>query len=215
MSLMPTAPRLSERTGASPEGRTPALHDRAADNLRFIRDTMALAGAFTSVSGRGMMLVGVVGLAASALASGKSVEQDATRWLAVWVAAALVAGAVSWVTIRSKAALTGQSLSAGPARRFALAFAPAIAAGAALTAALAVRGDVTLLPGTWLLLYGAAVTAGGAFSVRPVPVMGAAFLALGAACFALPAAWNPWLLAAGFGGLHLVFGFVIARHHGG
>src|SRR3990172_7061338 len=114
MSLMPTAPRLSERTGASPEGRTPALHDRAADNLRFIRDTMALAGAFTSVSGRGMMLVGVVGLAASALASGKSVEQDATRWLAVWVAAALVAGAVSWVTIRSKAAHTGQSLSARP-----------------------------------------------------------------------------------------------------
>lgn len=213
-SGMPTAPRLHEPADEARK-RTPALHDRAEDNLRFIRDAMARAGAFTSVSGQGMMLVGVVGLVASVAATLVPLERDVTGWLTVWGGAALVAGAISWVAIRRKARRTGQSLSAGPARRFALAFAPALAAGAVLTAALVARGNAALLPGTWLLLYGAAVTAGGAFSVRPVPVMGAAFLALGAACHAVPSVWHPLALAVGFGGLHVVFGFSIARHHGG
>jgi hypothetical protein len=213
-SLMPTDAWLREQ-GEHVERQMPALHDRAADNLRFIRDTMARAGPFTSVSGRGMMLVGAVGLGAAAASIRVRIEDDAARWLAVWIAAALAAGTISWVAIRRKAARTGQSLSAGPARRFALAFAPAIVAGAVLTAALGAEGRIALLPGTWLTLYGAAVTAGGAFSVRPVPVMGAAFLAIGATCFALDAAWHPLLLAAGFGGLHLVFGYLIARYHGG
>lgn len=129
--------------------------------------------------------------------------------------AALVAGGVSWVAIRRKAARTGQSLSAGPARRFALAFAPALVAGAVLTVVLQARGLQSLLPGMWLTVYGAAVTAGGVLSVRPVPIMGAAFLLLGAACFALQPVGQLYFLAAGFGGLHLLFGLLIARHHGG
>lgn len=213
-SLMPTDAWLRERSEER-ETRTPALHDRAADNLRFIRDTMARAGPFTSVSGRGMMAVGVVGLAASAVSMRAGIESDATPWLALWIGAAFAAVAISAVAIRRKAARTGQSLLAGPARRFALAFAPAIVAGAVLTAALGAGRQIALLPGTWLTLYGAAVTAGGAFSVRPVPVMGAVFLALGATAFAVPPAWHPILLAAGFGGLHLFFGYLIARHHGG
>ena len=67
----------------------------------------------------------------------------------------------------------------------------------------------------WLVLYGAAFTSGGAFSVRPVPVMGVAFLALGAACFLAPPAWQPAFLIAGFGGLHLIFGVLITRQYGG
>ena len=109
----------------------------------------------------------------------------------------------------------GQSLLDGPARRFALAFAPALVAGAVLTVAFVATGQTSLLPGTWLSLYGAAVTAGGAFSVRPVPIMGCAFLGLGALCFALPAPAQQYVLAAGFGGLHLTFGYRIMRHYGG
>jgi hypothetical protein len=213
-SLMPTD-AWSREHREEREAHPPALHDRAADNLRFIRDTMARAGPFTSVSGRGMMAVGAVGLAASVASVRPGIEADATSWLALWIGAAFTAVAISSVAIRRKAARTGQSLSAGPARRFALAFAPAIVAGAVLTAALGAKREIALLPGTWLTLYGAAVTAGGAFSVRPVPVMGAAFLALGAAAFAGPPAWHPVLLATGFGGLHLFFGYLIARHHGG
>jgi hypothetical protein len=211
---MSTLPRSHSRH-AGADRPAPALHDRALDNLRFIRDTMERAGPFTSVSGRGVLAVGAIGLAAAAISTGAPLATDLPRWLATWIGAALVAGAVSWLAIRAKAARTGQSLSAGPARRFALAFAPALVAGAVLTVTLVAAGSASLLPGVWLTLYGAAVTAGGAFSVRPVPVMGAAFLVLGAACLAAPPSWQTSFLAAGFGGLHLIFGFQIARHHGG
>jgi len=192
-----------------------ALHSRAEDNLRFIRDTMAHAGAFTSVSGTGTIGAGVVGLAASVAASPVLLATEPGRFLAVWVGAALVAGAIAVVAMRRKAAHAGQSLVGAPARRFTLAFFPALAAGAVLTVAFAAAGQASLLPGTWLTVYGAAVTAGGAFSVRPVPVMGCAFLVLGAVCFALPAQLQQFALAAGFGGLHLAFGYHITRHYGG
>lgn len=197
------------------ENRPNALHDRAADNIRFIRDTMASAGAFTSVSGVGMIGAGAMGIVAAGLNIWSPIDSSPRRWLAVWLAAACCAVFISAITIRAKAARTHQSLSTGPARRFALAFAPALVAGAVMTVALASRGQFALLAPMWLVLYGAAVTSGGAFSVRPVPAMGVAFLVLGAACFLAPLAWQPAFLAAGFGGLHLLFGVLITRQHGG
>lgn len=191
------------------------LGSRAEDNLRFIRDTMARAGEFTSVSGTGTIGAGVVGLAASIAASPVLLGAEPGRFLVVWIAAAFLAGGISLISIRRKAERAGQSLVGGPARRFVLAFFPAIAAGAVLTVAFTQGGNGSLLPGTWLVVYGAAVTAGGAFSVRPVPVMGCAFLVLGALCFVLPASSQQFALAAGFGGLHLAFGYHIMRHYGG
>jgi len=88
-------------------------------------------------------------------------------------------------------------------------------AGAALTALLYQHDLIEALPGAWLLLYGTAVVTGGAASVRIVPLMGAGFMALGLLALFSPAAWGDWYLAAGFGGLQMVFGFVIARRHGG
>ena len=49
-----------------------------------------------------------------------------------------------------------------------------------LTPVFAANGLTARLPGCWLLLYGTALVAGGALSVRVVPVMGVAFMALGA-----------------------------------
>ncbi|MGH7654659.1 MAG: hypothetical protein ACREN6_08350, partial [Gemmatimonadaceae bacterium] len=184
-------------------------------NLRFIRDTMAHAGAFTSVSGAGTIGAGIVGLAASLGASPAVIGEHPRRFLAVWIAAAVVAGALSGIAIGRKARRAGQSLVAGPARRFTLAFVPALAAGAVLTVAFVAGGQASLLPGTWLAVYGAAIAAGGAMSVKSVPVMGCAFIVLGALCFALPVQSQQFALAAGFGGLHLAFGYHIMRHHGG
>jgi len=190
----------------------PALHAHAMDNIRFIRETMERAGAFTAVPGVGGMLMGATALATAAIA-GPPVES--TRWLALWLADALLAAAIAVVTIVLKARRSGSPLTGQPARRFALAFLPPFAAGGVLTAAFTAAGSIARLPGCWLLMYGTAVTTGGAFSVRIVPVMGLGFMALGVAAFAAPAVWGHYFMAAGFGVLHIACGWLIAKDYGG
>ena len=56
---------------------------------------------------------------------------------------------------------------------------------------------------------------GGSYSVRVVPMMGICFIALGAAALISPASWGNVYMIAGFGGLQIVFGLVIAHKYGG
>jgi hypothetical protein len=136
--------------------------------------------------------------------------------MTIWFADAVVAVAIALVGISIKSKRSGTPLSkAAPAFRFALAFVPPLVAGIILTPVFVTMGLMARLPGCWLLLYGTAVATGGAFSVRVVPLMGLCFMALGVVAFAAPAAWGHWLMALGFGGLHIVFGFIIARSYGG
>lgn len=189
-----------------------ALHDRAIDDLRYIRKTMERAAAFTAVPGRGGIAMGVTALLAAGVAAGQPTEG---RWLATWlVCAALATGMAGWTTAR-KARQAGVQLFDGPGRRFALSFLPPVLAGAALTWALYGHGATEAMPGMWLLLYGAGVTTGGTYSVRIVPVMGLCFMAVGAAALVSPRAWADIYLAVGFGVLHIVFGVAIARRYGG
>jgi hypothetical protein len=135
--------------------------------------------------------------------------------VAVWLAEAAVAVLIALVAIARKARRSSAPLLATPARRFALVLLPPLLAGAVLTAVFAANGLTTRLPGCWLLLYGTSGATGGALSVRFVPVMGVLFMAFGVAAFIAPAAWGNVFMAAGFGGLHIIFGAIIARNHGG
>jgi len=173
---------------------------------------MERAGAFTAISGQGMMAMGGVALAAAWVAS-----RQPTRiwWLATWLIAAAVSALLSSYAIIRKARAAGTPLLSGPGRKLALGFAPPIVVGALLTGALFRAGLDGLLPATWLLLYGTAVMCGGTFSVRIVPVMGMCFMAVGALALVTPPGWSAAELAGGFGGLHLVFGGAIARRYGG
>lgn len=211
MPIFPRMPRASFQRSA-PVAEPPALHDRALDNLRFIRQTMERAGSFTAISGTGIMLAGGAAVAAALVAAG---TPSLERWIAVWTVAAAVALTVAVALTARKSRALGLPVASGPGRKVALAFAPSLVAGAGLTVALLDAGRVDLLAGTWLLLYGAGVTAGGAFSVPVVPVLGILFMVLGGAALAAPASWANWFMLAGFGGLHLVFGFAIARRYGG
>lgn len=195
-----------------PDEDPPALQDRAMDNLRFIRDTMERATAFTAVPGWGLVATGATALVAAVLAARQTTVEG---WLAVWVGEAALAFAIAIWAIRRKARVVRMPLLWGPGRRFALSFAPPMCAGALLTIMLYRAGLIAPIPGAWLLLYGTGVVTAGAFSVRIVPVMGLAFMLTGAVAVLAPALWGVWLMAAGFGGLHLIFGFIIARRYGG
>jgi hypothetical protein len=197
---------------APPRTDAPALHARAMEDLSFIRDTMERAGATTAVPGWGGVAMGVTALAAAALAAGRP---PSPGWLAIWLSASLVALAFGGWAMTSKARRGHAPVFSRPARRFLLSYLPPLVVGALLTVVLARAGLFDALPGTWLLLYGTGVVTGGAFSVRVVPVMGLCFMALGALALFAPPAWGNWLMAVGFGGLHVAFGLVIARRYGG
>ena len=182
------------------------------EDLRYIRDTMERSAAFTAVSGWGQVLLGATAVGAAWLAAKQG---SSFAWLRVWLAEGLLAAAIGLLACTRKANRRGLPLFSGPARKVALGLAPPLVAGAFLTFLLYRTSLQSALPATWLLLYGAGIMTGGAFSVPIVPVMGLCFMLLGGLAVLGPAAWGNWFLAAGFGGLHIVFGLLIARRHGG
>jgi hypothetical protein len=190
----------------------PALHARAMDNLSFIRQTMERATAFTAVPGWGGVGMGLLGLAAAAVAETRITR---TEWLVTWLATSALGLTLGGWTMAAKARRAGTTVFSYPGRRFVLSYVPPLLVGALLTGALVRAGLWSALPGTWLLLYGTGVVTGGAFSVRVVPLMGLCFMVLGAVALFGPTAWGNLLMAAGFGLLHIVFGLIIARRYGG
>ena len=190
----------------------PALHERAMDNLKYIRETMERATAFTGISGWGQVAIGTTALVSSVI----SAQQKTFKaWLAVWVAEAVIALLIAGWSIDRKARAAKLPLLTGPGRKVAFSLSPPIVAGAIVTVVLYRAGLTSAIPGLWLLLYGTGVVTGGMFSVSVVPIMGLCFMALGATAFFAPAEFVNWLMAAGFGGLHIVFGVIIARRYGG
>ena len=204
-------PRLDLAKNQETE-QPPALHERAMDNLRYIRETMERASAFTGISGWGQVAIGVSALAASRIAAQQPTPK---AWLWVWVAEALVSLLIAGWSMDRKARVVGIPLFSGPGRKVAFSLSPPLFAGALLTAVLFHAGLTSAIPGVWLLLYGTGVVTGGMFSVNVVPIMGLCFMSLGAVALLGPAYLGNWLLAAGFGGLHVVFGVIIARRYGG
>jgi len=189
-----------------------AIDDRARDNIRFIRETMERATSFTAVPGWGGVAMGITAIGAAVIASQ---ESTSLAWLLTWIGEAAIAIAIAVWTTYTKAREAGTIVLSGPGRRFAYSFAPPLIVGVLLTLLLARIGSLGAAPGVWLLLYGTAVVTGGAFSIRIVPLMGLCFMVLGAVALFCPAGWGNALLGAGFGGLHIIFGAVIARKYGG
>jgi len=188
------------------------MHSHAMDNLRFIRETMERAGSFTAVPGWGGFAIGVSALVAAAIAWRQITLET---WLATWLVEGIFAIALGALAMKRKADSAQVPLLSAPTRKFALSFAPPLLVGALLTIVLYRAGLAGAIPGTWLLLYGTGVVTGGAFSVRVVPVMGLCFMLIGAVALFCPLSWGTAFLAVGFGGLHLVFGLIIAWRYGG
>jgi hypothetical protein len=206
--MAPVIPLRRRSRGSEP----PEMQARAMDNLRFIRGIMESAATFTALSGWGQVVIGVTAVAAAIVASRQTV---AGNWIATWLGEAGIAAGISVASMAIKAYIANVPLLSGPIRKLILSFSPAMIVGAVLTVVLAQRGLHALLPGVWMLLYGAAVVSAGVYSVRSLPVMGAAFMSLGTVALVAPPSWDTALMVAGFGVLHLGFGVWIARRHGG
>ena len=203
---------MTRQTQATRSSDPIPLSHRAMEDLRFIRQTMENGNAFTAVPGWGGVGMGVTALVAAAIAAGQPTPEG---WLAVWGVEAMIAAGIGAWAIDRKARRVGLPVLTGTGRKVLLGFTPPALAGIILTVALWQAGATRMIPGAWLLLYGVAVVAGGTFSVRVVPLMGVCFMVLGTLGLVLvPEAGNA-LMALGFGGLHVVFGAIIARGHGG
>lgn len=189
-----------------------ALHDKAIEDLRNIRAAMDGSRRFTGVSGWGEMLIGAIAIVAAWFAAHAPSPGD---WIRIWITAAVLGVVAGVGAMFLKARRSGKSLLSTPARRFVLGLAPPMVAAAVMTPALYSSGLVNYLPAVWLLLFGAGVVGGGAFSVQAVPLMGGCFMLLGALNLILWPEWGDLFMALGFGGLHLIFGVWIWKRHGG
>lgn len=188
------------------------IEQKAAADLRFIRTTMERATSFTGVPGWGGVGMGLTGLAAATLAR---LWASPDAWLLTWIVAAAIAAGIGAWSMARKAHQVSLPLHGVAGRRFVLSLLPPMFAAAALTVAMYVGDRIELLPGMWLLLYGTGVVTGGAYSARVVPVMGACFMVCGAVALFSSFAVGQWMMMLGFGGLHIVFGWIIARRYGG
>ena len=200
---VPTQPGMKEIAPQSSD---------ALDQLQFIRHTMESATSFTAVPGWGTVLLGLTAIAAALVA--RTLDSRMT-WVLLWLGEALLAAIISLVAMVKKTGSLAKLAASIPARKCALSLVPPLAAGGVLTLIMMEQHLYAILPGMWLMLYGVAIITGGAFSVRVVPVMGICFAVFGTIALAMPASWANGIMAAGFGGLHVVFGLLIARRHGG
>jgi hypothetical protein len=190
------------------------MREHALDNIRFIRDAMERAGSFTSIPGWGGVGVGVTAIIAAIVAQqflGKSLRM----WLATWLAEAIVAAAIGFGTMAMKARGSEAPFMSGAAKRFFISYFAPLVAGAIVTLALVRVEAYAAIPSTWLLLYGAAFVSSGAFSIKVIPIMGVAFMLFGGLAALLPLGASNVILGIAFGGLHIIFGFIIARSYGG
>lgn len=199
-----------------------ALHARAMENLSFIREAMERSTPFTGISGKGMIVMGLIALAGGHVAR---LQPTQTWWMMSWLAVALSGCLAGLAAMFWKMRALEQPSVERAARRFALNMAPSVLAGVFLTQMFFELALTAFMPGMWLLLYGAGVVAGGALSVRVLPMMGAAMMALGAVTlfwtlwgaqnYARPDVAAEAALAVGFGGMHIVSGIIVWRRYGG
>jgi hypothetical protein len=183
------------------------IDSHAVATLRYIRASMD-AASFVAVPGSAGIAMGSVGLGAMVLSATPSLRE---HWLGIWLAAAALAGGVGFALMTRPASLRGLLLYGTPLRKFALCLFPALFGGAVMTGLHWSNGNLHAIPGTWLLLYGCALISASVASTRMIAIMGGAFAALALITLLLPDSLQVFMLGAGFGGLHILFGFLIGR----
>jgi hypothetical protein len=198
-----------------PKNEQPALRNadtvqidtHAAATLRYIRASMDSAAVF-AVPGSAGIAMGSVGLLAALVSAAPGMHR---HWFTIWFCAAVSAAAAGGILVVRPSSLWGLTRANTPMARFALTLLPSIFGGAVMTAVLWSGGNLRAIPGTWLLFYGCALLAASVATTRTIGIMGGSFMVLGLLALALPEEFQNLMLGVGFGGLHVLFGFLIGR----
>ncbi len=183
------------------------IDSQAVATLRYIRESMDAATS-VAVPGSAGIAMGVVGLLAMVICSVPGLREV---WLGIWLASAALGGGLGFALVTRPASLRGLLLYGTPLRKFALCLFPALFGGAVMTGVHWSYGNLHAIPGTWLLMYGCALISASVAATRTIAVMGGAFVALGLIALFLPESLQIYMLGAGFGGLHVLFGLLIGR----
>ena len=190
-----------------PSAKTVSLDSHAMATLRYIRESMDAAGS-VAVPGSAGIAMGAVGLAATALAL---IPKLASHWFAIWLMAAPIAALAGALLMTRSASVVSFVGTGKPGRKLLLGLTPSLFAGAVMTAVLWKANYLGAAPGIWLLMYGCALISAGLFTKVIVRWMGGCFVALGLLALASPPQLQIPLLGLGFGGMHIIFGVLIAR----
>jgi hypothetical protein len=186
---------------------TVQLDSHAAATLSYIRASMDGAS-LLAVPGSAGIALGIFGFLAALLSSMSGLHE---YWLQIWLIASCTGAVVGGVLLVRESSLRGLQLIGTPLRRFAFCLVPSLVAGVVLTLVDWAHGSLHVIPGTWLLLYGCALISASSVTTRTILYLGALFAALGLLAFLLPDELQIAVLAVGFGGLHILFGFLIRR----
>jgi hypothetical protein len=190
---------------------TVKLDSHAASTLQYIRSSMEAATAI-ALPGSAGIAMGSVGLLAATLSSTPRLHH---HWFGIWLVAAVAAACLGGSLIARPSSVSGLTLSGTPFRKFALCLLPSVLAGTVMTGVHWSYGNLHAIPGTWLLLYGCGLVAASVPTTRTIGVMGALFVALGLIALLLPERMQILMLGMGFGGLHVLFGFLIGHESDG
>lgn len=194
-----------ENENVNETGKLYRLDERAGIDLKVIRTMMEQAVQVVPMPGWGIIAVGFIGL----LAAFFTRNLQEMNWVAGWAVSAVTAVILALLISSWHIRTTGKSIYVGGVTRFWLSLLPGFVSAGALTWLFIQINQIAYLPALWLLLYGVSVTAAASHSIPLVRWMGIGFLILGTVSVFAPS--SNLAMGLGFGGLHLVFGFLITR----
>jgi hypothetical protein len=202
--------------------------DKAAQELKVIRQLMERPVRYSTMSGLSGILAGLAafaGLAADWAISSAWQDKPHTAMkitFLVWAGVFVLAFAGAVICTRLRERRQNMPFWSGVKKRILLTILPPFVAGVGLTLVIVYRWHVGrgpnewgLIPPIWMLFYGLALWQVGLLSPVEVRLMGAAFLACGLAAALWLQPHPYWSLGVTFGGFHIVYGLAVWCRHGG
>jgi hypothetical protein len=193
--------------------------EEAEEHLAVIRGTMERATRYTGLPATACFIAGALGIAGAIWCRVRGIDFDVTthsgtvRLVQVWGWVCLTAMGQFAVLTALASRRRGEPAWSRLTQRVAVAVAPGLVVAALLSYHHADAGRVSELPPLWCLCYGASVLGLGLYAGWKANLVGSLFLVGGTLGLFWLRRHGVELMAASFGGLHLLLGVLIRMDH--